>query len=202
MTGKTHMAAGIAASLAITAPKTPGNLVLCIVASAVGAVISDIDVSTSDVRKELNKVLTIVGLFIVVSMGLEFWFSLGIFNTVNQYGYLQFLIGFLLFLGICIFGKNSSHRTFTHSILGLVLLSLSVYIMLPVAVFPFAVAMASHIVLDLFNKKKVNLWYPSHHGIAFYLCSAGGIVNKVIFYTTFIMDFAIIGWILAGYFFE
>ena len=48
MLGKTHMAVGIAATLAITQPSGVSELVLAVGAGSLGALISDIDVGTSN----------------------------------------------------------------------------------------------------------------------------------------------------------
>lgn len=200
MTGKTHMAAGIAASLVVTGPKTPKEMLICITVAAVGAVISDIDVSTSDARREFNRFLGIAGFILLTAFLLEYYFKFGIFRAVRQHGYLEIAIGFGLFLAICLFGKKQPHRSFMHSLLALALLTGSVYLMFPAAAFPFAVAMASHIGLDMLNKRKVKLFYPFRKGIACSMCRADGTVSSTIFYSAFLVDLVIIGWILFNYF--
>ena len=48
MLGKTHMAVGIATTLAVIPPENTRQLLLEVGAGAVGALISDIDVGTSE----------------------------------------------------------------------------------------------------------------------------------------------------------
>ena len=60
MLGKTHMAVGVAATLALTNPTTITELVLGSGIGALGAVISDIDVGTSESHKEADKIIAIV----------------------------------------------------------------------------------------------------------------------------------------------
>lgn len=200
MTGKTHMVSGIAASLAIVLPKTPTEIIICFSAAAIGAVISDIDVSTSDARRNFNKLLGTVAIILLIAAFLEYHFELGIVSLARQYGYALTAAGFLLFLVVCIYGKEQPHRSFMHSILALILLTGSVYMIFPLAAFPFAVAMTSHIILDLFNKKRVKLFYPFRKGIAFYLCRADGVVNTALFYIAILIDAVMIVWILFHYF--
>jgi inner membrane protein len=196
MTGKTHMTMGIAASLAVVMPETPKEMLICVGAAAVGGVISDIDVSTSEARRDFNKLLGAAFVILVAAVYLECCFRFGIYRMVRQNGYMGLAAGIVLFFAICIFGKTRPHRSFTHSFLGLALLSGSVYLMLPAAAVPFAAAMASHMALDLLNKKKVKLFYPFHEGFAFSLCRADGAASRCFFYAGLVLDIAIIGWIL------
>lgn len=182
MTGKTHLAVGTAASLLVTQPSTLKELFICIGVAIVGSVISDIDVSTSESHQTLDWIL---GLILAVSVLLAFaesrW-SLGIFSAVlNDSSYSRIFFGTVIFLGICIFGKEQPHRSFLHSFLGLALLSMAVYILSPLLVPYFAVAMASHIAIDTLNHKRVKLFYPLPGGIRLGLCSANGIVNDWLF---------------------
>lgn len=199
MTGKTHMAAGIAVSLGATVPDTPKKMLICIAAAAVGAVISDIDVSTSDARREFNRFLGIAGLIVAATLFLEYYFRFGIFRAIKHHGYLPLTLGLGCFVLICLFGKNKPHRSFMHSIPALALLTGCAYLILPAAAIPFAAAMASHIGLDLLNKKKVKLFYPYRKGVALSLCRADGVVSRTLFYAACLADIVIIGWILAGY---
>jgi inner membrane protein len=200
MTGKTHMTAGIAASLAAVMPGTPKEMLICVGAAAVGGVISDIDVSTSEARRDFNKLLGVAFVILLAAVSLEYSFQFGIYRMIRQHGYLELIAGMVLFFAVCIFGKTQPHRSFTHSFLGLALLTGSVYLMLPAAAVPFAAAMASHMALDLLNKKKVKLFYPYHKGVALSLCRSDGAVNGFFFYAALVLDVVIVGWILVRYF--
>ncbi len=124
MTGKTHLAVGTAAALCVTQPPHLRDWVLCIGAAVVGSVISDVDVSTSDSREALNKVTAVSCLAFVVVVILECIFHLGILKNFNRESSLfRFIIGFAVMLIVCTFGKNQPHRSFMHSILGLLIFS-------------------------------------------------------------------------------
>ena len=66
MTGKTHLAVGVAAALVIIRPDTLSNISVCIGAAVIGSVISDIDVKTSDSSNAVNKLLSIIVLFAII----------------------------------------------------------------------------------------------------------------------------------------
>ena len=50
MTGKTHLSVGTAAAVCVTQPQNLSSLLLCLGTAAIGSVISDIDVTTSESR--------------------------------------------------------------------------------------------------------------------------------------------------------
>ncbi|CZQ86244.1 Hypothetical protein Tpal_747 [Trichococcus palustris] len=182
MTGKTHVAVGVATTLLITKPSTLKELLLCLGVSVIGSVICDIDVTTSESHQTLNKILGIILVVAVLLAFAEYQWSVGILSAMlNNSTYFRLFLGAVIFLGICIFGKEQPHRSFLHSLLGVALLSMAVYILSPTLVLYFAVAMASHIMIDTLNQKKVKLFYPLPGGIRFGLCSADGIVNSVLF---------------------
>lgn len=183
MTKNTHLAAGVALTLGIIHPENPTELAICLASASIGSVISDIDVSTSKSRKELNKILVISVTAICVCVLIESILHIGILEMIqNQSNITRILLGFMMMLLICCFGVNTSHRTFTHSLIGVVSLTGSVFVMLPEATFAFAISMFSHIFLDFFNTKKVQIFYPlKKPKICFKLCKASSPANKMIF---------------------
>lgn len=183
MTGKTHLAVGTATALCITQPAHLKDWVLCMGAAIVGSVISDVDVSTSDSREALNKITATACLAFVIVVILEYIFHLGILKNFNRESNLfRFIIGFAVLLVVCTFGKNQPHRSFMHSIVGLFILSGIVAFMYPEVQLYFTVAMLSHILIDLLNKRKVRLLYPAKMGFCFRLCTADGMVNTCLFW--------------------
>lgn len=68
-----------------------------------------------------------------------------------------------------------------HSFTALVILTIIVDFIFHDATLPFAIGMLSHILLDLLNMKKVQLFYPLKNKFGLKLCSANGTVNTVIF---------------------
>lgn len=182
MTRNTHLATGIAVSLAAVMPPDFLSLAVCICAAALGSTIPDIDVSSSKPRKELNTIVGISITSIVVLIALELIFHIGIYEKIeSEVKILRILLGFTLFLLLGLFGTKTKHRTFTHSIVGVLIFSASICLAFPSATVSFTIAMTSHILLDFLNKKRVKLFYPlKKWGISFNLCTANGTANKVI----------------------
>ncbi len=183
MTGKTHATAGMALTMLITQPTTVAETIMCLGIASIGSVISDVDVSTSKSRKNFNKILIIITVSVILLALAEIVFKAGIVKKISSdSNIMRIIVGIMAIIMICMFGKNCPHRSFMHSILGLALITISAYIILPEFALYMAVSFITHIFLDIFNKKKVKLFYPlKKPAIALGLCSAGGIADSIVF---------------------
>lgn len=178
-----HLSAGVAVTIAAIHPSSIKSLAICVAAATIGSLVSDIDVTTSESHKDLSKILAISTIVIFLCTILEATLHVGIYNYIlTQTNLNRILIGVLSFLLVCSYGMHTSHRTFMHSIPAIIILSTSLYIALPSAVIPFVIAMISHIFLDIFNRRNIQILYPlKKPKIALKLCPADGKVNKIIF---------------------
>jgi len=182
MLGKTHMAVGIAATLAITQPSGVSELVLAVGAGSLGALISDIDVGTSNSHRDADKITALSVVVVLAVFALDYFCNTQIIERIiGSSGYLRIIAGLLLFIGICAFGKEQPHRSFMHSFLALILLSFALGLIWEKAVIYFAVGFLSHLATDVFNKKKVRLLYPLKGGVSLGLFHAYGLANDIFF---------------------
>lgn len=182
LTGKTHLAVGTASALCMTYPSDFKELALCIIVSSVGSVVCDVDVKSSDSRRDLNRITAITVILGIAVLFAEYKFDLGITkNFSRESDMFRLVLGFISFIAVCTFGKYQPHRSFMHSIPALAILTGIVYFMYPALAPYFFIAMFSHIFIDLFNKKKVKLIYPLKKGFCFKLCPADGKANDVLF---------------------
>ncbi len=183
MLAKTHLAVGYASALLFTQPSTARELVLCLGFSTIGSLISDIDATTSESKKELSKVIAAVVVACCAIFAGDYFLHTNIISRFNSNENLMKLIfGFFILLIICIFGERQPHRSFMHSILGLAAISGCFSFFLPQAAEYIAISMTSHILIDLLNKKKISLFYPKKKPrIGFGLCYSDGIINSVMF---------------------
>ncbi|MBU5427558.1 metal-dependent hydrolase [Tissierella pigra] len=163
MTGKTHMAIGITAALTISYGQPLENQLIIVLASAISSLIPDLDHPKGKINQ---KILLIKSNFYRV---LFYIFIGGIFI------YLYYLMKskIFLFLGIGSFLVGiSSHRGFTHSIIGF-LASTSIVSLgkldygLDAIYSGFIIGYFLHIVADLFTSKGVKLFYPLNNNISF-----------------------------------
>lgn len=181
MTGKTHLAIGTAAAVCLLHPASPREWVVSTAAAAVGSVICDVDVSTSNSHEKLNQISALTVLAAAAVCFLEFRFHLGILRHFSrESSWFRLFSGFLILLAVCTFGKSRPHRSFMHSIPCWLLLSGVVFYMYPALMPGFSVGMLSHIAADLLNRKKVRLLYPLKWGLCFDLCSSYGFISRIL----------------------
>ena len=179
MIGKTHMAVGVLTTLFITQPESPKEFLICLGISSMGSVLCDIDVSTSGSRNVLNKTLLVIGISVAILFFAEFKWGISLSEGIQSI--FRIIMGLAFFLGICIYGINTPHRSFMHSFLAIALITIATYIILPEGAVYMIISMMSHIILDMFNKKKVQILYPINKGISLNVCKANGIANSMIF---------------------
>ena len=182
---------------------SPGNYVIAATAGVIGGVLMDIDVR--DVRKNSGKItdasrtrwvmIGLIGIFLLSAYFCKFCK----FNILQEIilSKNEALIGIgLLAVVLCIARMKKGHRTFSHSLLFVFLTAFAIsFINTSMSVF-YLVGSLLHIFIDLFNNpvpgpyedwnKKHGIWllYPivKGKGIAFGVCKAGGIGNKVIYF--------------------
>lgn len=166
MTGNTHVAVGVASSLIILQPKTVPECLCAITGGIIGGMICDID--SPGKRKSLDyrddpygwQIAVFVVIVIAVLLGLDYLAGSGAVEYIMTHLGPPLLIGGAVFLGVCIFGTRTPHRTFMHSLLAGVLLSVSMWFFCRPLAAPFVIGLASHLIIDFFNKKKVQYLWP------------------------------------------
>lgn len=181
MLGKTHLAVGIATSLAVTQPDSPQELILAMGIGGLGSLIPDIDVGTSESHRDADKIVILSCVLAFAAYMIDKMCSFDIVSRiVNNSGYYRIVLGMAMFIGICAFGKEQPHRSFMHSLLALILLSVAVgfihFSMIPY----FAAGFLSHLLTDALNYKKVRVLFPLKGGVALKLFHAHGLANNVL----------------------
>lgn len=178
MTGKTHIAIGIAAGLTISSGQPVESQLALILASAIGSLVPDLD----HPKAKLNqKFLLFKNNFYRVL----FYLSLS-----SLFLYLYFIIDNKIFglLGISTFLLGiSSHRGLTHSIVGFLISTSIVKIAtldygLSSLYTGFTLGYALHLVADFFNPKGIKLFYPLNKNVSSPITiKTNGIIEKIIF---------------------
>lgn len=162
MTGKTHVAIGIAAALTITQGQPLENQIIMVATSALGSLFPDLDHPKSKINQKIlffnNKFfktlfyLGIAGLFI--------------------YAYISTEIKALIFLGIAAgLVGISLHRGFTHSLLGLFAYSFLVKFIateynIEYIYKGFVLGFILHLLADYFTAQGIKLFYPIKKNIS------------------------------------
>ena len=166
MTGSTHVAIGIASSLAILQPKTIPECLCALTGGMIGGMISDIDSPgkrySMDYRDDPYgwQIYAFVTIGLVIILGIDYVAGGGAVDWVLKNLGLSILVGAIAFLGLCFYGAHTIHRSFTHSILAGVLFTISLWCFCKPMTIPFGIGFASHLFIDFFNRKKVQYFWP------------------------------------------
>lgn len=108
---------------------------------------------------------------------------------------MYIIMGTIVLLVTCIIGRRSEHRTFTHSLLYIVLIAVGFFCILPELALPVLVEGLSHLTIDTLNKKPVPWLYPLRKtGICFRLCYASKTGNYILMWLGLIASIMLIGW--------
>lgn len=162
MTGKTHMAIGIVAGLTVSAEQPLENQIIIVLASVLGSLIPDLDHPKSKLNQKLlffkNKFYRVL-FYLALAGGLMYLYFLTKYNVFGLLGITSFLIGI------------SSHRSFTHSIIGFLVISYIIKLIttkynLPYAYLGFIIGYVLHLAADFFTIKGIQLFYPLKLNVA------------------------------------
>ena len=164
MMAKAHITVGMAAAAAIMMPRDISGALPAIAGASLGCLICDIDCDNKSEKADSSRWRKVMTAAAIAALIEDHLLDAGIWRSAGQNGsYLCFagLAGFIL---TCTFAGLSNHRGFSHSLLALALESLSLWLIFPVLMKPFAIAFISHQILDIMNKKPVRLLYPVRRG--------------------------------------
>lgn len=178
MTGKTHVAIGMAVGLSVSFEQSLESQLILVLASIVGSLIPDLD----HPKGKLNQRLLLFNNNFYRSL---FYLSLGILFI-----YLYFLQNNIIFmlLGLVSFLIGiSTHRGFTHSIVGflgsasIVRLSTVGY-GLNLLYYGFITGYILHLIGDFFTPRGIQLFYPIKTNVSFPITIKGnGKFEKILF---------------------
>lgn len=178
MQGKTHMVIGSAVSLLLMPKLGYETTLLTTAAAAIGALVPDIDHPKAMINQRIlpfkNKSVKILvysgsGIFVL-------------FKGIEKKNLVLIITGILLIMiGI------SQHRGFTHSLLGIGLISFVIHeffksLGFAYLGFAFEIGIFSHTIADYFTAEGIKIWYPfSKQNYKFPLSiSTGGVIEKVL----------------------
>lgn len=179
MLAKAHVTVGMAAAFTIMKPETVAGALPVIAGGALGCLICDLDCEVKAEKTESShwrKVMAVVAIAALIEdylMNAGMWRSLG---SNGQYLWFAGLMGFALTGG---FASVASHRGFSHSLMAMALYSGFLWLIFPATALPFMIAFASHIILDVMNKRSVRVLYPMEKGICLGWFYADRIANKI-----------------------
>ena len=182
MEKKTHVVCANMVALYIMRPDSISSLLVTSCFASLGGLLPDVDLKDSTSDKLFDRLMTSLITVFVMSFLLKYFFCFDVLECIKEFcDIFSYLIGICIFIFLGYFGSKFSHRSFTHSILGLFIYSGILFYGFGFGVIPYFVSHLSHIILDLFNKKGVALFYPSKFRLCFELCDSNGKANKFLF---------------------
>ena len=183
--GKTHIAVGIASAYILTQPKTVPEIITATVGGCIGGVMADIDVKVDTSNRYAKKASmdAVYGRMLAFALSATLLasenFSGGqILRSIMSHWPIS-LAGAILFIVLSIIGKQSDHRGKTHSLLALIVSTLSVLLVDISIGIPYGIGYASHLLIDLFNKSPIQLFYPKKKGFCLKICYADQLGNEL-----------------------
>lgn len=179
MLAKAHITIGLAAAFAITGPDTLPEALPVITGGALGCLICDLDCENKTEKTESSRWRVLMMTVAAAAITADHLLGTGMWRASGSGGPYLWFAGLAGFVLTCAFASVSSHRGFSHSFLALALETASLWLIFPAAAAPFAVAFASHLLLDLTNRKPVRLLYPAKTGICLDWFYADRLANKV-----------------------
>lgn len=185
MMSKTHLTVGMATALALSAINTPTECAVALAGGAIGGVLADVDILKNDYKSDaLIGELLAVGITVIV-VGIDYILNWGICRYIIG-SQITSIVGLISLAVLWIVGFLKNHRSFTHSIFAMMLYSGSIALVYPHMGIACLWGYLSHLLLDIMNKKKIQLFFPKKGGICFGWFYANKVANKVFMVLGFI----------------
>lgn len=187
------MAIGAAASAAVlsTVHPTPQKFIVGFTLGIVGALMPDIDIKTSKINSFGRTILAYI-LVILIIAGFVIYKGNIHFNLselkLNYKPTVDMEYGAIAIMACVIFSKFTKHRSFSHSILGLILFYIGVRMSIGEEMsLYFGVGFISHILSDLITNNGVELIYPAKKKISLKLVKSGSKLDYIIGTASFVL---------------
>ena len=182
MLGKTHLAMGAAAALAVAQPDTTASCFAAIIGGVVGGVLPDVDTMRTDGKLGAPQTQAFAATVTAALLLLDSILKTGLWRGLMARDEKTIMIGGCCFAALWVWGYFSDHRTFTHSLLSMCLFAGAVNLIYPPFSISLLVGYASHLLLDLLNRRPLKLMYPLDSGFCFGLCYSNKTANNIFLY--------------------
>lgn len=179
MLAKAHITVGMAAAFTIVRHETVAEALPVIAGGALGCLICDLDCENKSEKSDSSHWRIVMALVAAAALIEDHLLDAGMWRSLGQNGHYLWFAGFAGFVITCVFASGSSHRGFSHSLLALALETAFLWLLFPATALPFAVTFASHVLLDITNKRSVRLFYPAKKGFCLGWFYADKLANKV-----------------------
>ncbi|MEQ6359451.1 metal-dependent hydrolase [Thermoanaerobacter thermohydrosulfuricus] len=178
MLGKTHVALGLAGTAMIISVN-PKTAPVTLATAAFASLIPDIDDDNSFLNHKIDFGFRPLGAVVFTIL----LFSLSYLKIIS-------VISFIVLETALLLSVFSRHRSFSHSLIGLLTYSIGVYLAYKAVFVPFVIGYSFHIIADMFTNNGVELLYPYRKRIGIGLISTGSIWDTLIMIFGFLVFMA------------
>ena len=203
MLGKTHVSAGMAASLLVLQPVSVAPLACALLGGALGGWISDIDVRGAKLVRGTIVSVCVVALAFASRFLVEMFSEVEALQAMAPEMGPASVVGAALFALVTLLGSVTAHRTFTHSIVGCALWYVAASLLWPQIAPAFGIGLCSHLILDLLNKApkgSMQLFFPLKTRACLDVCRADGFANALAWSASVIVCVVYVGWLVISRF--
>lgn len=179
MLSKAHITIGMAAAFTIMAPESVPEALPVITGASLGCLICDLDCDNPREKQDSSHWRILMAVVAAAALFEDYHIDAGMWRTLAQSGSYEWCAGAAAFALLCAFASISSHRGFSHSLAALALETLALRLVFPAAAAPFAIAFATHVILDMTNKRPVRVLYPFRKGVCLGWFYADRLANKL-----------------------
>lgn len=195
MTSETHIAVGVASSLAVCRPRSWGEIIASVIGGALGGVLCDIECRSAPKVRNAVRGQSVAVALTVFLLAADGYFKTGLWESICSQPAYTLTVGFLVLLVTLLLGYFSEHRTFTHSLAYVLLTDFGLFCVSPMLLFPVLAGGISHLLLDTLNKRPVPWLYPlSKKGICLKLCYADRAANRAFLWAGLVCCIALLTW--------
>ena len=177
MLDKWHYITGTSCALLVSSP-SPAYACLALAGGALGGVMPDVDIIKKDKTGDAIQGQIITAIIVVLTFVIDKLFNYGAYQSLGKEKYL--LVGVILLIALYIFGTKKNHREFTHSLLALIIYSIPITLIYEPILEYFMMGYFSHLLIDLLNKRGIQLLFPLKFKFCFKLCYADKLGNKLL----------------------
>lgn len=178
MLGRTHVALGLAgATMMININPKTAPITLTTVALA--SLLPDIDDDNSLINHKINFGFKPLGAVFFTTL----LFSLSYLKIIPIISFVVLEISLLLSI-------FSRHRSFSHSLLGLLIYSIGIYLAYRPIFVSFVIGYSLHLIVDMFTNSGIELLYPYRKRVGIGLISTGSIWDNLIMLFGFLVFMA------------
>lgn len=184
MLSKTHITIGVATSLALSTIDSPSDCAVAIAGGALGGVIADVDILDDDYTHDAIVGELISFSLVAIVAALDYFLNWGITSSIFKNTIVP-MIGLIGFVILYFVGFLNDHRKFTHSIFAMFLFSVCAgAIYLPFGL-SFMYGYISHLLIDILNKRGIQLFFPLKFKICLKICYANKEGNTALMWIGF-----------------